>query len=175
MAEEFADKDAVDAYIRQQFDAFANEREASMQRQSGQGQDIDQVQQNVRQIVDPIYRPDIDQTRLVAADAKAYAAFYRRHPEAVDLADKVESLFEDAVKNGRPTAREALYKYALGDLAMTEPDKFSERQKAQLRQAEMAADLGSGGSGKPRNEGTLDDLKAMTLEDMEKALDGVTF
>ena len=177
MAEEFADKDAVDAYIKQQFDAFANERDAAMQRQqqSGQGQDIDQVQQNVRQLVDPIYRPDIDQARLVAADAKDHVAFYRRHPEAVDIADKLEALFEDAVKNGRPTAREALHKYVLGEMMMTEPDKFAERQKAQLRQAEMAADLGVGGSGKPRNEGTLDDLKAMTLEDMEKALDGVTF
>lgn len=176
MAEDFTDKDAVDAYIKQQFESFAAERDAAMQqRQQQPPQQMDEVQQNVRQIVDPIYRPDIDQARLVAADAKDHVAFYRRHPEAVDLSDKVEALFEDAVKNGRPTAREALYKYALGDLASTEPEKFAERQKMQLRQAEQAADLGAGGTGKNRNEGTLDDLKAMTLEDMEKALDGVTF
>lgn len=174
MAEgDFTDKEAVDAYIKQQFEAFTNEREASLQQQP-QTQ-VDEVQNNVRQIVDPIYRPDINQARLVAADAKDYSAFYRKHPEAVDLSDKLENLFEESVKNGRPTAREALYKYVLGDLHMTEPEKFADRQKAQLRQAELAADLGGSGNGKPRNEGTLDDLKAMTLEDMEKALDGVTF
>lgn len=176
MAEEFADKDAVDAYIKQQFESFSNEREAAMQRQQQQQpQPMDEVQQNVRQIVDPIYRPDIDQARLVAADSKDEGRFYRRHPEAADLSEKIEALFEDAVRNGRPTAREALYKYALGDLQMTEPEKFAERQRNQLRQAELAADLGGTASGKNRNEGTLDDLKAMTLEDMEKALDGTTF
>jgi hypothetical protein len=166
-------REAIDAYIRQQFDNFAQSNNFVRAQPTV---DADTAQRNaIKEMVDPIYRNELESIRLEARAARDEATFYRKHPEAVDIADDLEKLFVESANNGRPTSREALYDFYNGREQRMNPEKYEARRKAQLERASAASDIGSGSNGKEKAGITIDDFKSLSLEDMERALEGVTF
>jgi hypothetical protein len=98
--------------------------------------------------------------------------------------DEIEKLFQEAIQNGRPMARQVIADYIIGRDYRTDPVKFRETEKArnerQIERARSAADIGAGATGMHRLEtglGTLEDFAKLSAEEQAKRLDatGITF
>lgn len=185
------DIDQVNQYIADQVKAnLAAIQQAEAANRPAPSQPDDKVayERQVREVLDPIYGVHVDAANFNAADAKDYVDFYgdENHRE---YKEEVEAAFQRAREQGRPTSRNTLYRYILGDTYNADPDKFTERQKQikqkQLDRASSAGDVGGGGVGREREAvAALSDVTkidpttgkyAMSVADMEKALEGMTF
>ena len=137
----------------------------------------EQGRQRLKEVIDPIYRGDIDHVKFVSADAKDEIRFYRKNPDAVDYEEKIETLFTDLAKAGRPTSREHLYHLIIGQEAHKDPEKFVERhaekKKRQVESAREGLDFGASGLQRTRNDNPFENFESKTIPEMEKALEGV--
>lgn len=184
-------KEQIDAYIAEQVKAnmaAIQQAEAANRPQSQQPDDKVAYEKQVREVLDPIYGGHIDNAVFSAADAKDYVDFYSDDTHR-EYKEEVEAAFQLARQQGRPTSRNTLYRYILGDTYTADPTKFTERQKAlqqkQLDRARSAGDVGGGNVGREREAvAALSDVTKvdpntgkyiMPLADMEKALGGMTF
>jgi hypothetical protein len=165
--------------------------EADFRRQyapaSQQPQVADPVAQQyaeVAKIINPVVQPQLQAIDLRARASEDYTQFYGRNPEAFEVQDEIEKLFNEAIQNGRPMARQVIADYIIGRDYRTDPVKFRETEKArnerQLERARSAADIGAGATGMHRLEaglGTLEDFAKLTAEEQAKRLDatGITF
>jgi hypothetical protein len=183
-------KEQIDAYIAEQVKAnmaAIQQAEAANKPQPPQA-DNTAYEKQVREVLDPIYGVHVDAANFNAADAKDYVDFYSDDIHR-EYKEEVEAAFQLAKQQGRPTSRNTLYRYILGDNYTADPTKFDERQKQikqkQLDRASSAGDVGGGGIGREREAvAALSDVTkvdpntgkyTMPLEDMEKALAGMTF
>jgi hypothetical protein len=138
----------------------------------------DIARQQLREAIDPIYRGDIDQARFVSQDAKDYVDFYS-DPESREYKEEVERIFAEANKAGRPMPRRDIQRWLIGKEVIEQPDKYSERVSArkqrELDRAGNAQDFGVGAAARQKADQTFANFSSLSLEEMEKALDGVVF
>lgn len=171
------DDAAVRQYVRSLYDEWRQDEPPRPSPQPQQQPTSTQQQhQMVRDIIDPVYGQEISLAHLKADAAQDYSRFYMHNQGAIDHETEIERIFQDAVKQGRPTPRETIYDYLVGNMYRSNPDKFNEHQKRQLDRVRAAEDLG-GGLGRGReDELNMDRLKSMSLEEMEASpLMGLVF
>lgn len=145
------------------------------ERQTQQGQESDQL----RDIINPYLKPDIDSLRGETAALRDENTFYRKTKGAEEYEEQIEATFQQLTAAGRPMARSDIYRYLVGKMAVDEPEKFTERQNArqqrQLQTAQGAVDFGFNGVGRQEEINKFKSFDKLSVEEMEKALDGVTF
>ena len=182
MAEEQDDAAKVEEFlqtrIKSEVETYFNEMTAKQQQSSPQTPSEQEVaQRQLKEIISPLFDDDIKQSRFDAADAKDYTRFYQQNPD-VD-SDEIESTFKALVDAGRPTTRADIARYLVGKKFEADPTKFmsemSEKQKKQLERASSAGDVGASAMDRAKNDPTWTNFDSLSIEDMEKALDGVTF
>lgn len=169
----------VQDFIKGQVETYFNE----MKDKATSGVDIKTAEQQAHdqlgQLINPFVEPALNEARLTSSDAKDYVQFYMHNPDAKEYHDDVEKTFTALVKAGRPISRADILKHKLGEEYQTDPAKFVEKQttkhKEQLQRAEAAVDFGTAALNKAKSDGTFVNFDSKSLEDMEKALEGITF
>jgi len=163
----------VEKYAAEAFDKQKQQVPAQTQTEQ------QQAQQQLRDLISPFVDPGINEAKLTAADARDYVDFYNSNDVEVTYKQQVEETFNELKKMGRPLPRTDIMNYLVGKEYRADPDKFtakqSERKKAQLDRAITASDFGSGAVDRQRNESMFTNFDSLSVEDMAKALDGVTF
>ena len=184
MAEEQDDVAKVEEFlqtrIKSEVETYFNEMQAKQQQRvehQATPSEQERAQKELREIISPIFDADIKQSRLDAADAKDYTQFYRANPDADP--EEIEKTFKALVDAGRPTTRADIARYLTGKRFEADPTKFmsemSEKQKQQLARASSAGDIGGSALDRAKNDPQWANFGSLSVEDMEKALDGVTF
>mgnify|MGYP001606994390 CR=1 FL=1 len=142
-------------------------------------QQTDNQKDQLKELINPYIEPGIQRAQFEGADAKDYAQFYMRNADASEYADEVEKSFEALAKAGRPTTRADILRYIRGKEMEADPaafmTKMAEKQKAQVDKAKGAVDFGSSAADRAKNDPTFANFDKLSVEDMEKALDGVAF
>lgn len=176
------DVGALQDWMKNEVKQYFDEQWSTANQQRQQQQSVDTFQQQRKQagdFVKELVKDDLDQVKITAADAKDEVRFYRANPDAIDYEQQIEDLFTAAIKAGRPMTRQDILYYVQGKEAQTEPDKYAERMKArqqrQLQHAEGAVDIGAAALNKAKTDDTWVNFDKLSLEDMEKALEGITF
>lgn len=192
-ADNVSDIEKVQSFIKEQVEAYVAELDAKRPIPTVTPQPVETDEQRSKrqltEIIKPITDPDINTARFEAADAKDYIKFYTANPDAVEYQEKVEKTFEALAKAGRPTSRNDILDYLIGQEYRSDRDKFTEKltvkRKEQLERAESAADLGTMSVNKAKNDPAFahfmnyeklsgDDVST-ALKEMERVLEGVTF
>jgi len=180
MPEEKDDTAKVEEFLQTRIKSEVEAHFNSMQQRQTQPQTSSEqelAQRQLKEIISPIFDADIRQSRLDSADAKDYTHFYRSNPDA-DV-DEIEKTFKALVDAGRPTTRADINRYLVGKQFEADPTKFmsemTEKQKKQVERATVAGDFGQGSLDKAKNDPQWANFDKLSVEDMEKALDGVTF
>jgi len=141
-------------------------------------------QEEVARIINPVVQPQLQAIDLRARASEDYTQFYGQNPDAFEYQGEIEKLFQEAIRNGRPMARQVIADYIQGRDYRTDPVKFRETDRArhdrQLERARSAADIGAGATGMHRLEaglGSLEDFAKLSAEEQAKKLDatGITF
>lgn len=182
MAESEETSEEQIAKAREFVRAEANALLAEMRAAEGQQQPPvtkDEGNNQLRELLEPLYGPHVQQARLESMSAIDESRFYRKHPEAAEREDQIEAIFRESMRNGRPWQREEINRYLIGKEAEADPDKFVEKinakKEAQLRRAEGAMDFGFNGAGREQEVEKFKSFDKLSVEEMEKALEGVTF
>jgi len=140
--------------------------------------DQDRAREELKRVIDPIYKNDFDVAKLNSASAIDESRFYRKNPDAVGMEDKIEEMFVRLAQAGRATSRTAIYEYLLGQEVRSNPDAFVEKlsakKKAELQKATNASDFG-GNSVIREKVDSLKDFDKLSLEELETKLEGITF
>lgn len=176
-----ADLAKVQDFIKGQVESYFNELSSKTVQQGQQSvkTEQDQAREQLQQFITPFVEPSLNEAKFTSADAKDYVSFYTNNDDAKEYQEEVEKLFEQASKANRPLPRRDILNYIIGREYKTDPDKFTEKltskKKAQLERASQATDFGATNMSKERYDNTLKEFSSLPLEDMEKALDGVTF
>lgn len=147
-------KTAITDIVREQRTQQAQQQQQAAIQQQWQ-------QDPVGAAVAPYVVPMARELTLRAEAAEDKADFYTSHPEALRYKGKVEELFRKAYDQGRPTSRESLWKFHIGENF----DHFAkEREENQRLQAEEAARIGAtvGGAFRPGST-TQSDSEFMNL------------
>jgi hypothetical protein len=173
----------VQEFIRNQVKEQMAEMQAAEQAQRQQRElgetDESRSRRQLKEVIDPVIGPDLQDARFVAADAKDEVRFYRKNPEALEHEEEIEKVFMQLKQAGRATDRATIYQYVMGREFTADREKFTdkqlERRKKQLESADIAQDMGAGAIGRAQRDPKYRDFDKLSLEDMEKALDGVTF
>jgi hypothetical protein len=163
--------------IKSEVEAYYKQLSANQPQTQPTQTEQERAQQELHNIIRPIVDPDIQRSKFDAADAKDYTHFYRSNPDANET--EIEATFKTLVEAGRPTTRADIARYLDGKNFQEDPTKFMakqvERQKAQVQRAQLAGDAGAGALDRARNDPQWTNFASLPIEDMEKALDGVTF
>jgi hypothetical protein len=132
----------------------------------------------VAELVDPYVKPHVERAERRAQLAEAAATdavtFYISHPE-IDKAGRleIEKRFQALKDKGIAFQREDIYNHYQGEnIDKVVEQKIKSREEAARRAADAAATVGPGSPDKAR---TTVDARSMSTEDLEKALDGVSF
>lgn len=167
-------KGQVETYAREVFATQAPPAQQQPQTISAE----DQARQQLQAAITPFIKPGLDAAQLQAADTRDYVDFYS-DPAVRSEKETVEKMFDELKNNGRPLPRRDIYDYLQGKLYRENPEEFnkkvSERKKQQLDSAAGSVDMGAGALDRARSDPVWSNVKNMSLEDLEKALDGVTF
>lgn len=143
--------------------------QASAAAQKAKGEDP------VRKVVLESLGDDLGQISFNSNNALDLARFYTLHPEAKEFAVDVERKFTELAGAGNAQDRESIWNWYRG----ANLDKFVARSNAQKQaQEEEAANAfvaGSGGGGVPRGTKVIRDPHSMTPDELEKALEGMSF
>lgn len=176
------DFDKVTGFIRDQVKAYIGELQAQQPQQQQQPQfDQRQYEQNklIAETIGPVVGPALQQAQHAAVSAEDEVRFYRENPEALEHSEAVEKLYSELRQQGRLIPRKDLYDAILGREFRADPDKFMEKQqqrkKAQTERAEMSTDFGAAMMSKVKADNKWSKFEDLSVEDMEKALDGITF
>lgn len=185
-AEETDDLAKVQDFIKSQVETYFQEQVQKtpaiqqVERQTARESE-DAAQKQLRELISPFVDPALNEARLTAADSMDYVKFYTNNPEAAEYQEAVEKTFEALKKAGRPLPREDILAHTIGKEYRTAPEKFTEKlsakRQAQLERAESASDIGGMSTSRAKNDGTFGEGKfdKLSVEDMEKALEGITF
>lgn len=184
MAEEDIDLAKVQEFIKGQVDTYAQEafkqyQQPAVQQQQGLTQE-QQAQLQLKEMLEPFIAPRVNAAQLTAADAKDSVTFYS-NPENLTMQGEVEKMFNELKEAGRAIPRADIKRYLLGKEYEADPVKFTEketeRRRAQVKNVESGTDMGQNALERARNDPVWnkENLWTMPLEDLEKALSGVTF
>lgn len=174
------EKEAVDKYIADRVKTnvadFMEEYNKQSARKSVDVEDETKRQhKQVEAFLDPIYGGKINQANFKADSAMDYANFYIGNDLALEYKDQVETIFRQTADAGRPMDRASILRYLVGREALDEPEKYQtradERKKKQLQKAESAIDHVE--AGRLRGETQFKDFSSLSVEEMEKVLEGV--
>jgi len=170
----------VQQYLQgQQQQAQQQYAQQAAQQQQGQLTPQQQAYQQVGQFVRHFVQPDIDQAKFAAADATDRANFYISNPLAKEYEQELEETYATMVQLGRPTVRADVLRYIRGKEYEANPQKFlekeKEREKRRIQHVSYASDIGASAISRERVDQLFTDFDKLSLEDMEKRLDGVTF
>lgn len=173
------DLSKVQDFIKGQVETYFNElQQKATPAVPGKSQD-DLAKEQLGQLINPFIEPGLAEARLTSSDAKDYVHFYMNNPNAKEYHDDVEKTFTALVKAGRPISRNDILKHKLGEEYQADPGKFVEkqtvRQKEQLARAEVAVDFGAAALNKAKSDSNFVNFESKSIEDMEKALEGITF
>jgi len=139
----------------------------------------DAARKQMQEALDPFLKPGLDEAKFQASDARDYVDFYTGDQLALEYKDEVEAVFKQAKESGRAMPRKDILRWLVGKEATEQPDKYTERQQArqkrELDRAHNAADFGVGSAAKEKADTTFANFSSLSLEEMEKALDGVVF
>lgn len=180
---------AFQAFVKSQVEQYVREVSPPPVPQTPAAQE--EQQKAVRELIDPFVQPGIQQANLAAQDAKDAVMFYS-DPSVHEYREQVEKLFKEAVDAGRPTNRQTLLAYLVGQEYRKDPGKFLETQQArhkqQLEAASAATDMGAASVARAIEQSPLKNFEKMmidagtnheklgeTVKEMEKALEGMTF
>lgn len=175
------DFEKVTGFIRDQVKTYISELQQQQQPQQQQPYDQRQYEQNrlVAETIGPVVGPALNQAVTGVNAVQDEVRFYRDNPEAMEHGESIERLFDELRQQGRPIPRKDLYDAILGREYRADPEKFVEkaqqRKKAQTEKAEMATDFGAAMMNKVKADSTWGNFESLSLEDMEKKLEGVTF
>lgn len=186
MAEESAadlSLEKVQEFIKGQVESYAEEAFKSYQVPVPQQQQARSQQQEaeeqLRQTLNPYIQPGLNAAQLAAADVNDKVDFYLKRPDLADMSDDVEKMFNDLKSQGRAIPRVDIANYLVGKMANDDPEKFdkrsSARKQAQLDKLSGATDMGLGALDKAKNDPVWSNVRNMPLDELEKALDGVSF
>lgn len=174
----------VQEFIKEQVSQYAKDAFAEVTRQQNPQQpqlsQEEQYRQNVNNIISPVVDPKIHATQLEVADTRDMVNFYS-NPDMVEYKEPVEKMFNELKAAGRAIPRQDIYFYLQGKMAQEKPEEFgkklTERQQRQLDRANGSIDMGSSSLERARNDPVYskDAFSKLSVEEMEKALDGITF
>lgn len=132
----------------------------------------------LKQMLDPFITPEINAAKLAAADASDKVDFYR-DPRNVQYTDEVEAMFKDLKARGQAIPRNDIKNYLIGKAYSEDPKKFTEAEAArhtqQMDKVNSSVDMGLNAMDRAKADPVWSNVRNMTLEDLEKNLDGVTF
>lgn len=169
----------VQEYIRGEVNQYLQQTAANMPVQQPTMTPQQAAYNQVGQYINHFTQPGIQYAQHVAADAKDYSDFYARHPEAREYQDQIEQTFQVLAANNRPTVRDDCYRYVRGRELEADPQAFltkeRQRQERALERANYAGDMGAGSVGKEKADALFANFDQLSLEDMEKRLEGITF
>src|SRR5262245_52849172 len=164
----------VTEFIRAQVQQYMHEQ---MPQQAVQPEP-DAVQRGQQQLTEVLI-PYLAPVMLEVADGKDYTTFYRRNADAMEYEEQVEQMFTDLKKQGRAVSRQDILDVLRGREFRADPDKFSEKhtakRKEQLERAESSSDFGASAHVRAKNDPVWSNFGSLSVEEMEKALDGITF
>ncbi len=171
-----AETEQVFAFVKDLVNQYA---EDAFKKQQTVTDPAAQQQQLLRDTLQPVIGQDLNDAKFAAADARDYVAFYHNNPIADEYQSEVEAAFAQAKQNNRPVPRAEVLNWVIGKERLSDPKKFAEkesaRQKRDLDIANMGVDIGSGGLSRQKAETTFSNFDKMSLAEMEKALEGITF
>lgn len=174
----------VQEFIKGQVETYAQEAFKQYQppatpQQQGMSQE-QQAQLQLKQMLDPFITPQVNAAQLMAADAKDSAQFYA-NADNLAMREDVEKMFNELKESGRAIPRADIKRYLIGKEYEADPVKFTEKQhekaKADTKNIESATDFGQGALDRARSDPTFGNGNVwnMPIEDLEKALGGVSF
>ena len=135
--------------------------------------------EEVRNALNPFIQPGIDDAKFRGDDAKDYASFYMRHPEALANQEEVEKMFTSLAQAGRGTTREDINRYIQGKKYLDNPTAFidseMERRKKELEALESSTDMAANGIARNAKVVSSEDFGKLSIEEMEKEMEGYTF
>lgn len=184
MAEEQSDFEKVQEFIKEQVQEFAQQQftqfKTELTREPVKVDDaISEAQKQLRQTLSPFIDPGINDAKITAQSAVDYVDFYTTNPEAIEFKDAVEDAFTKMKEAGRPVSRRDIYAHMLGGEFIKDRAGFMEKQsvktKEQLARASDAGDVGLMSYNKAKNDTTWSDFNKLSVEDMEKMLEGIGF
>lgn len=124
-------------------------------------------------VINPIIEPHLRKIGVVAAAAQDASIFYASHPEALKYRDDIEKAFRTTVEQGAPYSREALWQWYVGKKRVEGVDIYADIEKARTDAARNAQ--GVEGGARPGDKPQLKDAFAATDEELNKAMEGVSF
>jgi hypothetical protein len=179
------DIDYVNAFLKDRVETYAAEyfkEHLPQQTVQPQQTEEDATRNNLKQILEPFIRPDLDAAKMVAADSRDYVDFYGGK-DGKDISDgekdAVEAMFNNLKEKGRPLPRRDIYDYLQGKLSREKPEEFTrrhtDRQKRQLETANGAVDIGFAAIDRAKNDPVWSNVRSMSLEELGNNLEGVAF
>ncbi len=170
-------KGQVETYAREIFD-----KQPAPQPQSVTNSDQEEAaRRQLQEVLTPFIQPGLSAVQLSVADVKDEASFYRSFDGNDEEKVEIEKMFEQLKTAGRPLPRQDIKDYLDGKLARQNPDDFikktSERRKKQIDNVGSAVDFGIGALDRAKADPVYskDALAKMPLDELAKALEGVTF
>jgi hypothetical protein len=184
MAEEEVDINKVNEYIQGVVQESFKEAMASYQAQAQpvtqQGQLTQQQEANLqlKQMLDPFITPEVNAAKLAAANASDKVDFYSDDSNKPYQAE-VEKMFNELLANGKAIPRRDIKNYLIGKAYSDDPKKFTEaeaeRHKTQMDRVNTSVDMGLNAMDRAKVDPVWSNVKNMSLDDLEKNLEGVTF
>jgi hypothetical protein len=172
----------VQEFIQTQVKDYLTDMQEQAQRSNPQVIQTEQqrAQQQLRETLNPFIEPGLNEVKLETANTRDMFQFYRDNPQIADEEkNAVEKMFAELKDKGRAIPRQDIYDYLEGKAARENPDNFtkkiSERKQRQLDRAQSAVDMGAQGLHRRDDPLHPENFKALSVEEMEKAMDGWTF
>lgn len=163
--------------VREALATYEAQRQPVYQPQPGLTQE-QAAQLQLKQMLDPFIQPAVNDAKLAAADTSDKVDFYSKADNRQYQAE-VEEMFGKLKAQGRAIPREDIKNYLIGKAYSDDPKKFTEaeaaRHKEQMSNANSSVDFGTNAMERAKSDPVWSNVRAMSLEDLEKNLEGVTF
>jgi len=154
------------------------EQQRNVQQSTNQPTQEQQARQQLQDLITPFVKPGMDAVQLVSADTRDYVDFYSED-RVKDDKDAVEKMFNELKGAGRPIPRRDIYDYLQGKLHRENPEEFETKVKArkqkQLEAVSGSIDFGASAADRAKNDPIWSNVRNMSVDDLGKALEGVTF
>ncbi len=129
----------------------------------------------LRDVLRPVLDPELSRINIIAEGAKDAAIFYSSSPEASAHKDYIEKAFQTMVQNGTPMNRDAIYKHWKGENEQTRFKAWREEEIKREKEAEERKQYETIGGGNRPVVGKVVEARDLPIEELEKALEGMTF
>lgn len=163
--------------VKEALATYEAQRQPVPQQQQGLTQE-QAAQLQLKQMLDPFIQPEVNAAKFAAANASDKVDFYSKKGNE-QYRDEVEKMFNEQVAQGRALPRQDLKNYIIGKAYVEDPKKFTEaeaaRHKEQLNNVNGAIDVGLNAMDRAKADPVWSNVRSMSLEDLEKNLEGVTF